>query len=176
MNTPTAPHEVTQPRPEEQQAAEDEGVGVLHPGQRGGAQIQSRRDGRQAGEDDRVVEQDQEVADQDDGQDRRGCHGGRSLSTPSVLRVSADGYVQSREHPRRPRESRSLRVPAGPPSTVPRLSTVGRGRQRRAGRDPRVPDHPPGKITPEQAGLPAYGGNRRVTGLRREEVALLAGV
>jgi transcriptional regulator with XRE-family HTH domain len=32
------------------------------------------------------------------------------------------------------------------------------------------------KITPDQAGLPAYGGNRRVTGLRREEVALLAGV
>ena len=32
------------------------------------------------------------------------------------------------------------------------------------------------KITPEQAGLPAYGGRRRVPGLRREEVALLAGV
>ena len=32
------------------------------------------------------------------------------------------------------------------------------------------------KITPDQAGLPAYGGNRRVPGLRREEVALLAGV
>jgi transcriptional regulator with XRE-family HTH domain len=32
------------------------------------------------------------------------------------------------------------------------------------------------KITPEQAGLPAYGGHRRVPGLRREEVALLAGV
>jgi transcriptional regulator with XRE-family HTH domain len=32
------------------------------------------------------------------------------------------------------------------------------------------------KITPEQAGLPIYGGNRRVAGLRREEVALLAGV
>jgi transcriptional regulator with XRE-family HTH domain len=32
------------------------------------------------------------------------------------------------------------------------------------------------KITPEQAGLPASGGNRRVAGLRREEVALLAGV
>jgi transcriptional regulator with XRE-family HTH domain len=32
------------------------------------------------------------------------------------------------------------------------------------------------KITPEQAGLPFYGGNRRVAGLRREEVALLAGV
>ncbi|MGY4858550.1 helix-turn-helix transcriptional regulator [Cryobacterium sp. AP23] len=32
------------------------------------------------------------------------------------------------------------------------------------------------KITPEKAGLPAYGGNRRVAGLRREEVAMLAGV
>ena len=32
------------------------------------------------------------------------------------------------------------------------------------------------RITPQQAGLPAYGGNRRVTGLRREEVAMLAGV
>jgi hypothetical protein len=32
------------------------------------------------------------------------------------------------------------------------------------------------RITPEHAGLPAYGGNRRVKGLRREEVALLAGV
>ena len=32
------------------------------------------------------------------------------------------------------------------------------------------------KITPEQAGLRTYGGNRRVPGLRREEVALLAGV
>ena len=32
------------------------------------------------------------------------------------------------------------------------------------------------RITPEQAGLPAYGGNRRVAGLRREEVAILAGV
>ncbi len=32
------------------------------------------------------------------------------------------------------------------------------------------------RITPDQAGLPAYGSNRRVKGLRREEVALLAGV
>lgn len=29
------------------------------------------------------------------------------------------------------------------------------------------------RITPEQAGLPAYGANRRVKGLRREEVAML---
>ena len=32
------------------------------------------------------------------------------------------------------------------------------------------------RITPERAGLPAYGSNRRVKGLRREEVALIAGV
>src|SRR3954469_2598372 len=32
------------------------------------------------------------------------------------------------------------------------------------------------RITPEQAGLPAYGTRRRVTGLRREEAAMLAGV
>ncbi|MEE6307796.1 helix-turn-helix transcriptional regulator [Plantactinospora veratri] len=32
------------------------------------------------------------------------------------------------------------------------------------------------RITPEQAGLPSFGGTRRVAGLRRAEVALLAGV
>jgi len=32
------------------------------------------------------------------------------------------------------------------------------------------------KITPEQAGLPDFGGSRRVAGLRRAEVAMIAGV
>lgn len=32
------------------------------------------------------------------------------------------------------------------------------------------------RITPDAAGLPAFGGNRRVPGLRREEVALLPGM
>ncbi|MFE5410923.1 helix-turn-helix transcriptional regulator [Microbacterium sp. NPDC056569] len=32
------------------------------------------------------------------------------------------------------------------------------------------------RLTPEQAGVPLYSGNRRVPGLRREEVAQLAGV
>jgi hypothetical protein len=33
------------------------------------------------------------------------------------------------------------------------------------------------RITPQEAGLPVFGGtNRRVAGLRREEVAMLAGV
>jgi transcriptional regulator with XRE-family HTH domain len=33
-----------------------------------------------------------------------------------------------------------------------------------------------GKVTPDRAGLPLYGRTRRVPGLRREEVALLAGI
>ena len=33
-----------------------------------------------------------------------------------------------------------------------------------------------GRVTPDQAGLPTYGEHRRVAGLRREEVALLAGI
>ncbi|HEV2755984.1 MAG TPA: helix-turn-helix transcriptional regulator [Actinomycetota bacterium] len=32
------------------------------------------------------------------------------------------------------------------------------------------------RVSPEDAGLPAYGAKRRVPGLRREEVALLAGI
>jgi len=32
------------------------------------------------------------------------------------------------------------------------------------------------RITPQQAGLPVFGGTRRVPGLRREEAAMLAGV
>jgi hypothetical protein len=32
------------------------------------------------------------------------------------------------------------------------------------------------RLTPEQAGLPNFGGRRRVNGLRREEVALIAGI
>src|SRR5262245_53400801 len=32
------------------------------------------------------------------------------------------------------------------------------------------------KLTPERAGLPTFGRQRRVAGLRREEVALLAGI
>src|SRR3954452_21936283 len=32
------------------------------------------------------------------------------------------------------------------------------------------------RLTPEQAGLPNFGGRRRVAGMRREEVALIAGI
>jgi hypothetical protein len=33
-----------------------------------------------------------------------------------------------------------------------------------------------GRLSPDAARLPAYGRDRRVAGLRREEVAMLAGV
>jgi len=33
-----------------------------------------------------------------------------------------------------------------------------------------------GRLTPEDVGLPDFGGRRRVPGLRREEVALVAGM
>ena len=65
-------------------------------------------------------------------------------------------------------------VLAGPPSARPRRRSVDAWirasdiREFLASRRAR--------ITPEQAGLPVYGGNRRVKGLRREEVALLAGI
>ncbi len=39
-----------------------------------------------------------------------------------------------------------------------------------------MPEGPPKRLTPEQAGIPLYGGRRRVKGLRREEVAMLAGM
>src|SRR6188768_921306 len=32
------------------------------------------------------------------------------------------------------------------------------------------------RLSPEQAGVPLFGGKRRVKGLRREEVAMLAGM
>src|SRR3954453_953027 len=48
------------------------------------------------------------------------------------------------------------------------------GKNRREGRDFLVMRR--AKIPPDRAGLAAYGSNRRVPGLRREEVAMLAGV
>lgn len=65
-------------------------------------------------------------------------------------------------------------VPAGPPTVPETRRTVG---------DVSIQDDVQefltsrrAKITPEQAGLSTFGGKRRVAGLRREEVAMLAGV
>jgi hypothetical protein len=72
------------------------------------------------------------------------------------------------------RESLPFRVLTGPPSaaaTERNLMIVDNRNEIREFLTSRR-----ARVTPEQAGLPAYGGNRRVAGLRREEVALLAGV
>jgi transcriptional regulator with XRE-family HTH domain len=71
-------------------------------------------------------------------------------------------------------ESLSFRVLAGPPKPVAAERTVVNMDTRSEIRDFLTTRR--AKITPDQAGLPAYGGNRRVPGLRREEVALLAGM
>src|SRR5690242_14595340 len=66
------------------------------------------------------------------------------------------------------------RVLAEPPSRPAGLPTIGGMADRTQIREFLTTRR--ARITPEQAGLPVYGGSRRVAGLRREEVALLAGV
>ena len=73
------------------------------------------------------------------------------------------------------REVRFFRVLTGPPSPPTVGRTVGEVSTHRSDvRDFLVSRR--AKITPQQAGLTLYGGNRRVPGLRREEVAMLAGL
>ena len=69
-------------------------------------------------------------------------------------------------------ESLLREVLEGPPGADSWVYAASRGHE--AG-DPRVPHLRRARITPEQAGLASYG-SRRVPGLRREEVAVLAGV
>ena len=69
-----------------------------------------------------------------------------------------------------------IQVLTGPP-TPPRGAGSLITQDGRQARDPRIPHHPPREDHPGAGpGLPIYGANRRVPGLRREEVALLAGV
>jgi transcriptional regulator with XRE-family HTH domain len=72
------------------------------------------------------------------------------------------------------RESLPFQVLAGPPGTAGTGRSLVVMDNRNEIRDFLTSRR--ARITPEQAGLPAYGGNRRVAGLRREEVAMLAGV
>lgn len=71
-------------------------------------------------------------------------------------------------------ESLAFRVLAGPPSAARPEHNLDVMDNRNEIRDFLTSRR--ARITPEQAGLPAYGGHRRVAGLRREEVAMLAGV
>jgi transcriptional regulator with XRE-family HTH domain len=72
------------------------------------------------------------------------------------------------------RESLLFRVLTGPPSAAGTERNLEVMDNRNEIRDFLTSRR--ARITPEQAGLPAYGGHRRVAGLRREEVAMLAGV
>jgi transcriptional regulator with XRE-family HTH domain len=74
------------------------------------------------------------------------------------------------------REAKLIGVLAGPPSPATARSledvTASQDTRGELGEFLRTRR---AKITPQQAGLPNYGGRRRVPGLRREEAALLAG-
>src|SRR3989440_703864 len=109
----------------------------------------------------------------------------RSSSAPSIRASSslvhvAIGIAHQVATARTPRGTRKTpHVPAVPGNA--RTSQAGPGPRSVDGVDSRseIRDFLTtrrARITPERAGLPAYGGTRRVAGLRREEVALLAGV
>jgi transcriptional regulator with XRE-family HTH domain len=66
---------------------------------------------------------------------------------------------------------RGTASPSLPAGTAPSVDTVSTTKEIREFLTSRR-----ARITPEQAGLGAYGRRRRVSGLRREEVALLAGI
>ena len=72
------------------------------------------------------------------------------------------------------REMTSIGVLTAPPweaGTLPTVDSVGGRNEIREFLTTRR-----ARVTPERAGLRAYGGRRRVSGLRREEVALLASI
>ena len=72
------------------------------------------------------------------------------------------------------REMTLIGVPAAPPHEAGYSPTVDSVSSRNEIREFLTTRR--ARITPERAGLHAYGGRRRVSGLRREEVALLASI
>src|SRR3954468_23259880 len=90
------------------------------------------------------------------------------------LARSARGVLLSQRPPRGLRESRSMGSLAGPPSgsglwpNVDSMDIRNDIREFLTSRRARLP--------PADVGLPDFGGRRRVAGLRREEVALVAGM
>ena len=77
-------------RAEQQQAAEGQGVGVLDPGEAGGREAEGGVDVGQGGDDHRDVEDDHQVAGEDDREHHgRVRRGGSSRVTDGRVRVSA---------------------------------------------------------------------------------------
>lgn len=77
-----AAEDVADPGAEEEESAEGEGVGALHPGETGGRHVEAIPDRRQRGDDDRDVEDDHQVAGQDDREDGRAAKGHAGASSP----------------------------------------------------------------------------------------------
>ena len=71
-----AAEDVTGAGAEQQQAAEGQRVGVLHPGEAGGREAEVLVDARQRRDHDRDVEDDHQVAAEDDREDEGGVGGG----------------------------------------------------------------------------------------------------
>ncbi|MCY1299626.1 hypothetical protein D9M70_491620 [compost metagenome] len=68
---PTPAENVARPRAQQQEAAKGERIGAVHPGKPGVAELQLVANLRQAGDHDRDIEHDHQVADDDDRQHRR---------------------------------------------------------------------------------------------------------
>ena len=77
------PEDVTRACSEQQESTEHERVGGLHPGQPSGAEVEFVPDSSKAGEDDRVVQHDHEVAHEDDRQERAGATRSRVPDAPA---------------------------------------------------------------------------------------------
>ena len=151
------------------------------------AESASRPDRRQGREDDRVVQQDHEVADQDDGQHgcARGLCGGVwfgaatvpsqvALWCPVAAVVGGARVRRANAHRRTWRKWLALSTGTGRAS-LPRSAPYRQAMDNRSEIREFLPPAAPGS-PPSRRACPAYGGNRRVPGLRREEVAMLAGV
>ena len=136
--------------------------------------MEAALDLRQRGDDDRDVEHDHQVGGEDDREDQRAATAvRRRLRGALLVAVSAPFRATREEHP------------AG--AGVTAVTGTGRATPQRPGR-PSVgvwtlerrcasswrPGEP--KSPPSRPGLPLYGGNRRVAGLRRGGGRVLAGV
>lgn len=108
--------------------------------------------------------------------------GARRKAAPAVVALVQESTWAPASSDRRARGGASIERDGGPGETGnDRPSLVGRCARRLDPVDSRSEIKEflasrRARVTPEQAAIPVYGRNRRVKGLRREEVALLAGV
>src|SRR5439155_21568843 len=162
----------------EKERGEHQRVAVDDPLQPGDAAAEIAADRGQGDVDDNRVEGDDEEPEQG-GRDRRGgpWRGtARPAADPGRLSVREEGrghgcHVEGSPSGEEDAVDRGIGSPSLRVGKAPTVDTVRTGNEIREFLTSRR-----ARITPEQSGLPAYGGRRRVSGLRREEFALLAGI